>query len=100
MPGNTGQNVYLIRQDIDHLDGEHLVRAVVIAPGPGRAVKDLLRHVRFHHPAAIARRSRLSVVCIGENAPARIGPEDADHAGSAATIVAVVIATPSLSEPS
>jgi len=92
MPGNTGRNVYLIRQDIDHLDGEHLVHAVVIAPAPGRAVKDLLRHVRFHHPAAIARRSRLSVVCIGENAPARIDPEAADHASDETTILAVVLA--------
>jgi hypothetical protein len=91
MPGGTDRNVYLIRQNLNHLDGEHLVRAVVIAPGPGRAVKDLLRHVRFHHPAAIARRSRLSVVRIGENAPSRIDPQEADDTGDEATIVAVVL---------
>ena len=71
MADGTGRSVYLIRQNIDYLDGEYLARAVIIAPGPGRAVKELLRHVRLHHPAAIARRSRLSVVRIGENTPAR-----------------------------
>jgi hypothetical protein len=90
MPNGTGRNVYLIRQDIDHQYGEYLVRAVVIAAGPGRAVKDLLRHVRTHHPAAIARRSRLTVLCIGENAPERIDPHEADRPSEEATIVAVV----------
>jgi hypothetical protein len=91
MPDSTGRNVYLISQDLDHLDGECLVRAVVLARGPGRAVKDLLRYVRSRHPAAIVRRSRLTVVPIGANAPARIGPREADHAGDEATIVAVVL---------
>jgi hypothetical protein len=91
MPSGTGRNVYLIRQDLDQLHGEYLVRAVVLAAGPGRAVKDLLRHVRTHHPAALARRSRLSVVRIGENAPGRIDPQGADHAGDEATIVALVL---------
>jgi hypothetical protein len=68
-----------------------LVRAVVIAPGPGRAVKGLLRHVRSRHPAAVARRSRLTVVPISENAPARIDPQEADQAGGEATVVAVVL---------
>jgi hypothetical protein len=90
MPGGTGRNVYLIRQDIDHLDGEYLVRAVVLAAGRGRAVKDLLRHVRTHHPATIARGSRLTVVQIGENAPERIDAHEADRPGEEATIVAVV----------
>jgi hypothetical protein len=40
------------------------------------------------------------VVRIGENAPDRIDAQEADHAGSAATIVAVVIAPPPPSEPS
>ena len=92
MPTSNGRSVYLIRQDIVHLEGEYLVRAVVIASGPGRAVKDLLRHVRTHHPAAVARRSRLDVVRIGENAPERIDSQVADNAGEEATIVAVVIA--------
>jgi hypothetical protein len=91
MPSGTGRNVYLIRQDIDHLNGEYLVHAVVIAPGPGRAIKDLLRHVRLHHPAAIARRSRLSVVLIGENTPAKIDTQEADGSGDEATVVAVVL---------
>ncbi len=91
MPSGTGRDVYLIRQDIDRMDGEYLVRAVVIAAGPGRAVKDLLRHVRTHHPAAIARRSRLTVVPIGENAPARIDQQEADRASDEATIVAIVL---------
>jgi hypothetical protein len=91
MPGGTGRNVYLIRQNLDHLDGEYLDRAVVIAAGPGRAVKDLLRHVRTYQPAAVARRSRLTVACIGENAPARIDPQETDHAGDEATIIAVVL---------
>jgi hypothetical protein len=91
MPSGTGRNVYLIRQDLDHLDGAYLVRAVVRAPGPGQAVKDLLRHVRTPHPAAVARRSRLTVVAIGANAPARIDPQEADPVGDEATIVAVVL---------
>lgn len=91
MPDGTGRNVYLIRQDLGRLCGEYLVRAVVIAPGPGRAVKDLLRHIRTHHPAAVARRGRLTVVPIGENAPVRIDPEDADPAGDEAAIVTVVM---------
>jgi hypothetical protein len=88
---DTGRNVYLIRQDLDCLDGEYLDRAVVIAPGPGRAVKGLLRHVRMNHPAAVARRTHLSVVAIGENAPTRIGPREADPADHEATVVAVVL---------
>ena len=91
MPDGTGLNVYLVRQDIDGLDGEYLVRAVVIASGPGRAVKDLLRHVRLHHPAAVAQRSRLSVVRIGENAPAQLGVHGANHPGGEVTVVAVVL---------
>ncbi len=91
MPDGTGRNVYLIRQHVDRLYGEYLVRAVVIAPGPGRAVKDLLRHVRTHHPGAVARRSRLTVVSLGENAPARIDPKDADQSDDEAAIVAVVM---------
>jgi hypothetical protein len=91
MPDGTGRNVYLIRQDVDRLYGEYLVRAVVIATGPGRAVKDLLRHVRTHHPAAIARRSRLTAVPIGENAPSQIDPKHAGQAGDEAAIVAVVM---------
>ena len=91
MPDGTGRTAYLIRQDIDRLYGEYLVRAVVIAPGPGRAVKDLLRHVRTHYPAAVARRSRLTVVPIGENAPERIDPKETDHADGEAAIVAVVL---------
>ena len=91
MPNGTGRNVYLIRQDLEGLCGEYLVRAVVIAMGPGRAVKDLLRHVRTHHPAAIARRCRLTVVPIGENAPKRIDTKEPDHAGDEAAIVTVVM---------
>jgi hypothetical protein len=91
MPDGTGRNVYLIRQHVDRLYGEYLVRAVVIAPGPGRAVKDLLRYVRTHHPAAIARRCRLTVVPIGENAPTRIDTKETDHADDEAAIVAVVL---------
>jgi hypothetical protein len=90
MPNGTGRNVYLIRQNLDHLYGEYLVSAVVIAPGPGRAVKDLLRHVRLHRPAAIARRSRLSVVRIGENAPRQLDPDEVSHPDDEALVVAVV----------
>jgi hypothetical protein len=89
MPGESGRNVYLIRQNIDRLYGEYLVRAVVIAHGPGRAVKGLLRHVRTHHPAAIARPGRLSVLRIGANAPDRIDTEWADG-DEGATVVATL----------
>jgi hypothetical protein len=90
MSNGTGRSVYLIRQDVNHLYGEYLVRAVVIAPGPGRAVKDLLRHVRLRHPAAIAWRSRLSVARISENAPAQLDPHGVNHPGGEVTVVAVV----------
>jgi hypothetical protein len=90
MANGTGRSVYLVRQNIDHLFGEYLVRAVVIAPGPGRAVKELLRHVRLHRPAAIARRSRLSVVRIGENASAQLDAHGVNHPGGEVTVVAVV----------
>jgi hypothetical protein len=89
MPNGTGRNVYLIRQNLDHLYGEYLVRAVVLAPGPGRAVKGLLRHVRLHRPAAIARRSRLTVVRIGENAPEPPDLHGADSPGDEVTVVTV-----------
>jgi hypothetical protein len=89
MRDEAGRNVYLIRQDIDRLYGEYLVRAVVIAPGPGRAVKGLLRYVRTHRPAAVARRGRLAVLRIGENAPGRIDPDGAGG-GEGATVVAAV----------
>ena len=91
MPNVSGRNIYLIRQDINHLDGEYFDCAVVIAAGPGRAVKGLLRHVRTHHPAAIARRGRLTVVRIGGNAPARIEPQQAVNAGDEATIVTILL---------
>jgi hypothetical protein len=91
MPNATSRNVYLVRQDPDGICGKHLVRAVVIAGGPGRAVKALLRHVRTHHPSAVARRSRLSVVRIGDNAPERVDIPEASHIGDAAVIVAVVL---------
>ena len=90
MADGTGRSVYLIRQNIDYLDGEYLVRAVVIAPGPERAVKELLRHVRLHHPAAIAQSSRLNVVRIGENAPAQLDPHWVNHPGGEVTVVAIV----------
>jgi hypothetical protein len=35
IPKGTGRNVYLIRQNIEHLSGEHLVSAVVLARGRG-----------------------------------------------------------------
>jgi hypothetical protein len=89
MPTGKGRNVYLIRQDLDHLYGEYLVAAVVIAPGPGRAVKDLLRHVRTHHPAALAHRSRLRVVRIGENAPRQLDPDAVNHPEDEALVVVV-----------
>ena|SRR5437660_7373063 len=89
MPTGTGRNVYLIRQNLDHLYGEYLVAAVVIATGPGRAVKDLLRHVRTHHPAALAHRSRLSVVRIGENAPRQLELDGVNHPDDEAIIVVV-----------
>src|SRR5262245_10552012 len=85
MSNGTGRSVYLIRQDIDRLYGEYLVRAVVIAPRPGRAIKELLRYVRLHHPAALARRSRLSVVWIGENAPAQLNLQGVNHPGGEVT---------------
>jgi hypothetical protein len=90
MADGTGRSVYLIRQNIDHLYGAYLARAVIIAPGPGRAVKELLRHVRLHRPAAIARRSRLDVVRIGENAPAQLDSHGLNHPSGEATVVAVV----------
>jgi hypothetical protein len=91
MRSGTGLNVYLIRQDIDRLYGEYLVRAVVIAAGAGRAVKALPRHIRAHHPAAVARRTRLTALRIGDNAPAGIDPSDTDRPGEEATVVAVVL---------
>ncbi len=90
MPNGTGRNVYLIQQDIIRQYGAYLVSAVVLAPGPGRAVKALLRHVRLHRPAALARRSRLTVTRIGENAPASVDRPGADVPGCDATVVAVV----------
>ena len=89
MPNNATRNVYLIRQDLSHLFGEYLDTAVVIAPGPGRAVKSLLRHVRTYHPAAIAQRSRLRVTRIGQNAPHLLDLHRADDPGDEATIVAI-----------
>jgi hypothetical protein len=90
MPPATGRNVYLIRQRVDRLCGEHLDRAVVIAAGPGRAVKALLRYVRTYRPAAIARRSRLIVLQIGENPPDRLESVLAASPDDGAVIVAVV----------
>ncbi|HYT94860.1 MAG TPA: hypothetical protein VEL76_39450, partial [Gemmataceae bacterium] len=86
----TGRNVYLIRQNIDRLYGEYLVTAVVIATGPGQAIKNLLRHIRAHRPETLARRSRLTVVQIGEHAPERLDLHTADGPVDGATVVAVV----------
>jgi hypothetical protein len=90
MPNSTIRNVYLIRQDLSHLCGEYLTTAVVIAAGPGRAIKSLLRHIRTHHPTAIAQRSRLRVTRIGENAPNLLDLHKTDDPGDEATIVATV----------
>lgn len=90
MPNGPRRNVYLIRQDLTYLHGEYLVNAVVIAPGPGRAIKSLLRHIRTHHPAVIAQRSRLRVTRIGDNAPDLLDLPSADDPGDEATIVAIV----------
>jgi hypothetical protein len=94
MPHSTGRNVYLIRHNTDHLDGEYLVRAVVIANGPGRAVKALLRHVRSQCPGAIAQRSRLTMVQIGENAPDQLAPDTGVCPDEQAAVVAVVYGKP------
>jgi hypothetical protein len=90
MSNDTTRNVYLIRQDIDHLFGEYLVRAVVLAAGPGRAIKALLRHLRTNHSTVFAQRSRLTAVQIGANAPTVLEPHAADCITDEATIVAVV----------
>jgi hypothetical protein len=92
MPNDPHRNVYLIRQDLTYLQGAYLVTAVVIAKGPGRAIKSLLRHIRTYHPAVIAQRSRLRVTRIGENAPDRLDLEVAEVLGDEAIIVAIVFA--------
>lgn len=91
MPNGARRNVYLIRQDLTHLLGQYLVNAVVIAPGPGWAIKSLLRHIRNHHPAVIAQRSRLRVTRIGDNAPDLLDLPSADDPGDEATIVAIAL---------
>jgi hypothetical protein len=90
MSNGTGRNVYLIQQNVIRQYGEYLVSAVVLAPGPGRAVKALLRHVRLHHPRVTARRSRLTVSRIGENAPESLDLPGVENPGCEATVVAVV----------